>query len=226
MKNILVIAAHPDDEILGCGATMAKLAAGGANINIAIMAEGITARDIERNQQNRQNEIENLANIANESAKIVGANSIDLFSFPDNRMDSVDLLDIVKKIEELIEKYKPDTIFTHNATDVNIDHQIINQAVITATRPTPDQCVKTILSFEVASSTEWKTPYQFPANWFIDVSEFIIKKLDALKLYESEMRPFPHPRSLEAIEALAKWRGATIGVNYAEAFILERHLHK
>lgn len=222
MKNVLVVAAHPDDEILGCGATMAKLVAQGATVNVAIMAEGLTSRDDNRDASGKQEELSELAQTAHAAAKYIGADNLELFALPDNRMDSMDLLDVVKKVESLVEKYKPDTIFTHNATDVNIDHEIINRAVLTACRPIPGQCVKTILSFEVQSSTEWKTPYQFPATWFEDVSDFMDKKLEALKIYESEMRPFPHARSIEAVEALGKWRGSNIGSHYAEAFILER----
>jgi len=224
MKNVLVVAAHPDDEILGCGATIAKLAANGCNVNIAIMAEGLTSRDKNRNVTANKEELNELAQTAKKAAKFIGAKNLELLSLPDNRMDSMDLLDVVKEIESLKNKYKPDTIFTHNSTDVNIDHEIINRAVLTACRPVPGECVKTILSFEVQSSTEWKTPYQFPANWYEDVSDYMEMKLKALEIYESEMREFPHARSIEAVEALGKWRGSNIGCRYSEAFILERNI--
>ena len=142
-------------------------------------------------------------------------------------MDSFDRLDLIKRIEECIDLYKPEVVYVHHAGDVNVDHRRLHEAVVTACRPTPGHPVRRILSFEVASSTEWQPPGSasaFQPNWFVDISDHWQKKLEALKAYSSEMRPWPHARSLEAVEHLARWRGAQVGVEAAEAFCLLRQL--
>jgi LmbE family N-acetylglucosaminyl deacetylase len=225
--NILVIAAHPDDEVLGCGGTIAKHTQNGDQVHILILAEGATSRNTERDRQLFQAELSALGTAAHQASKILGVNSLSLHDFPDNRMDSCDLLDIIKTIEQAINQYQPQIVYTHHAGDVNIDHQLIHQATVTACRPIPHQTVQTLLFFAIPSSTEWQTSgsaLPFIPNWFVDISETLECKLKALKAYESEMRPYPHPRSLEAVEYLARWRGATIGVKAAEAFMLGRHL--
>lgn len=146
--------------------------------------------------------------------------------FPDNRMDRCDLLDIIKAIEPAIQEHAPQRIYTHYPGDVNIDHQRISEAVITAARSIPNHPTKTILFFEVSSSTEWQvSPVNatFRPNWFVDISHTLHLKQKALAAYASEMRAFPHPRSYSAVEYLAHWRGATAGVEAAEAFVLARH---
>jgi LmbE family N-acetylglucosaminyl deacetylase len=224
--NVLVIAAHPDDEVLGCGATMAKHAAAGDKVHVLIMAEGLTARDSTRDRGARTPELGKLAQSARAAAAALGAEPPTLLEFPDNRMDSVDLLDIVKAVEETVARVKPTVVYTHHGSDLNVDHRRVHEAVVTACRPVPGQPVKTLLFFEVASSTEWQaTGEAFAPNWFNDVSATMKKKLQALKCYESEMRPWPHARSLEALEALARWRGATAGCEAAEAFVLGRALN-
>lgn len=226
-KSILVIAAHPDDEVLGCGATIAQHAKAGDSIHIVILAEGVTSRDEQRDRLRRDEELSVLAKAAFMAKEILGAESLELHDFPDNRMDAVNLLDIVKVIEKHIGRYEPEIIYTHHAGDVNIDHRRIHEAVITACRPIPSQPVKTLLFYEVPSSTEWQTPafaQPFIPNWFVDISDTLADKMKALAAYHSEMRPWPHARSLEAVEHLARWRGATAGVEAAEAFVLGRNL--
>ncbi|NNJ91448.1 MAG: PIG-L family deacetylase, partial [Gammaproteobacteria bacterium] len=158
-------------------------------------------------------------------AKTLGIRAPEFHSYPDNRMDSVDLLDIVKNIEAMIDRVVPEIVYTHHASDVNIDHRIVHDAVITAVRPQPQHCVKKLLFFEVPSSTEWrpgKSMATFSPDYFVDISESVEHKLQALSCYEDEMREFPHPRSLEACLHLLKWRGATVGVQAAEAFEVGR----
>jgi len=225
--QILIIAAHPDDEVLGCGGTIAKHLQNGDEVHVLILAEGVTSRDEVRERESRAGELSQLAQAAQEAGRILGVKSVELYDFPDNRMDSVDLLDVVKVVERAIDKYKPDMVYTHHAGDVNIDHRIVHQAVVTACRPLPGRCVKTLLFFEVPSSTEWQTPGSAPAflpNYFVDISDCLDKKLQALKAYESEMRPWPHPRSFQAAEHLARWRGSMVGVEAAEGFVLGRKL--
>ncbi|AEG59497.1 PIG-L deacetylase family protein [Desulforamulus ruminis] len=226
-KKILVIAAHPDDEVLGCGATIAKHSMMGDAVHVAILAEGATSRGERYSRDKFSTELSELNQAAHNASQILGVSSLELFSFPDNRMDSLDRLDIIKKIENLIDKYKPLVVYTHHIGDVNIDHRRIHEAVVTACRPTPNHPVKTLLFFEVPSSTEWQLPGtapKFEPNWFEDVTDSLHIKIDALKEYRCEMRPWPHARSMEAVEYLARWRGASIGVKAAEAFILGRNI--
>jgi N-acetylglucosamine malate deacetylase 1 len=225
--TVLVIAAHPDDEVLGCGGAIAKHVQQGHMVHILILAEGATSRDEKRDRSHRESELYALASAAEQSGKILGAASVSLKDFPDNRMDGCELLDIVKVIESAIVQICPKIVYTHHNGDVNIDHRCVHEAVITACRPKPDNSVKTLLFFEVPSSTEWRPPgsaLSFSPNWFVDISETLALKLKALEAYNSEMCPYPHPRSMKAVEYLAKWRGSTVGVEAAEAFILGRNL--
>ncbi|MFH1644459.1 MAG: PIG-L family deacetylase [bacterium] len=228
MKNkVLVVTAHPDDEVLGCGGTIAKHHKNGDEVTVIILAEGLTSRDDKRNRDAKIKELSLLKKQSIEANKILGVNDLQFFDFPDNRMDSVDLLDVVKAIENCINKFKPNIVYTHHSGDVNIDHRIIHDAVVVACRPIPDHTVKTLLFFEVASSSEWQPNNSYPnfiPNWFVDISQTLDLKLKALKKYKSEMRKFPHPRSIKALECLANWRGASVGVDAAESFILGRLL--
>lgn len=230
MKTILVIAAHPDDEVLGCGGTMARHAAMGDSVHSIILAEGITSRDKERNRDLHSEEFTILRSAAQKANDILGVKQLKLFDFPDNRLDSMDRLDIVKVVEELINNIKPDIIYTHHIGDVNIDHRRIHEAVLTAVRPIPgNHHVEELLYFETASSTEWMTAGSAPAftpNWYVDIEKTLPLKLKALEAYEYEMREWPHARSIKALDYLAKWRGANIGVEAAEAFMLGRKIIK
>ena len=224
--NVLVVAAHPDDEVLGCGATIAKLARDGANVHIAILGEGITSRHADRAEADPA-ELDALHRHAREVAKLLGAKGVSLHQLPDNRFDTVPLLEVVKTIEALVAKHKPETIYTHHAGDLNVDHQITFRAVLTATRPFPGQSVRELLSFEVASSTEWtfqRLEPVFRPNVFTDITSTLELKLRAMERYESEAREFPHPRSRQALEAIARRWGSVAGVAAAEAFELVRSL--
>ena len=222
MKKVLIIAAHPDDEVLGCGGTVARLSKDGYNVYTLILGEGITSRDELRNREKREKEIMELKEEAEEANKFLGAKEVFFFDFPDNRFDTVPFLDIVKVIEKIKNKIKPDTIFTHCEKDLNIDHQITYKAVITATRPLKTETVKEIYSFEILSSTEWFFPVSFSPNVFFDISETIDVKLKAAKRYRTELKEYLHPRSLEAVKVNAKLWGIKAGLNYAEAFKLVR----
>ena len=225
--NILIIAAHPDDEVLGCGGSIAKWSKAGCKVHVLIMAEGVTSRDKTRIRAARKKELLELKKSAQEAGNILGVTSVRMLEFPDNRMDSVDLLDVIKAIEKVVDKLKPEVLISHHPGDLNIDHRIVNKAVMTACRPMPLNPVKRILAFEVASSTEWQTSaYTAPfiPNWFEDISETLNEKIKALKAYHSEMRKWPHARSIKAVKHQAKWRGASIGLDAAEAFILLREI--
>lgn len=220
-KTCLVVAAHPDDEVLGCGGTIARFAREGYDVNVLFMTDGVSARHVLGNESSIRRQAAEVA------ADILGVKAIFFGQFPDNRMDSVPLLDIVKLVEDQIELYQPIIVFTHHAGDLNIDHRLTNQAVLTACRPQPGHSVKTLLFYEVASSTEWQTPASglvFSPNWFVDISEFTELRFQALEAYCIEMRRWPHSRSISAIEHLMRYRGASVGVEAAEAFMLGRHI--
>lgn len=221
----LVIAAHPDDEVLGCGATIARLADEGWAVHVVIVAEGATSRNIVRDPAMHEQDLSELARCAEIANGILGGASIKLLSLPDNRMDGMELLDVVKIVEAEIELHKPDMVLTHHTGYVNVDHQVLHDAVITAYRPQPGHWVRTLLFFEVPSSTEWRpaaSGMQFAPDYFFDVTDFLDRKLAALNAYALEMRAFPHPRTIKAVEHLSGWRGATIGCAAAEAFMLGR----
>jgi len=217
-KTLFLIFAHPDDEVLGCGGTVARLVREGYKAYTLILGEGITSRDKSRNKDERLRELEELKDFATKANEILGVEGVFFGDFPDNRFDSVPLLDIIKKVEEVIEKIKPSVIFTHYEKDLNIDHQITYRAVITATRPMKGCPVKEIYSCEVLSSTEWNYPISFSPDVFFDISQTIEVKLKALKEYKGELRDFPHPRSLEAVKLNAKMWGVKTCLEYAEAF--------
>ena len=224
-KTILVVAAHPDDEVLGCGGSIAKWTASGNIVHILIMAEGATSRSSIRDREVKSEELSLLEKSANSAGKILGVASVKLLDFPDNRMDSLDRLDIIKAIEEEIKRLKPHTVVTYHCGDVNIDHRITHEAVVTACRPQPGHSVRLLLAFEVMSSTEWQPPgsnFVFQPNWFEDVVKTFDFKIKALDCYQSEMREWPHPRSLNNIKNLAQYRGSMVGCEFAEGFMLLR----
>lgn len=224
--NVLIVAAHPDDEVLGCGATIAKLAREGANVHIAILGEGLSSRFPDRTQVDPA-EFEALDNTLRDVTKLLGASGLSKYRLPDNSFDTLPLLEVVKKVEQLVSKHKPEVIYTHHGGDLNVDHQITFRAVLTATRPFPGQSVRELLSFEVPSSTEWtfqKLEPIFRPNVFVDVASTLELKLRAMERYESEVREFPHPRSRQALEAIARRWGSVAGVSAAEAFELIRTL--
>ena len=218
MKNILIIAAHPDDEILGCGGTIARLNKEGHTIYTLILGEGVTSRDDLRDIKKREKNILELKGEAKKANAILGVKEVFFHDFPDNRFDTISFLDIVKAIEKIKNKIKADIIFTHYEKDLNIDHQITYKAVITATRPIKGETVKEIYSFEIPSSTEWSYPLSFSPNVFYNISETMDIKLKALEEYKTELREYPHPRSLEGVKLTAKNWGMKVGLNYAEAF--------
>ncbi|MGG3887908.1 PIG-L deacetylase family protein [Metabacillus fastidiosus] len=230
MRKVLVIAAHPDDEVLGCGGSMARHVKEGAIVHSVILAEGITSREAKRNREAHREEFALLHQAAQRANDILGVHHLKLLDFPDNRMDSLDRLDIIKIIEELINEVKPNIIYTHHSGDVNIDHRRIHEAVVTAVRPIPgNHYVEELLFFETASSTEWMTPGSAPVfvpNWYVNIENTLALKLRALEAYAYEMREWPHARSTRALDYLAKWRGANIGVQAAEAFMLGRKIIK
>lgn len=225
MKTVLVVAAHPDDEILGVGATAARHVAEGDRVYALILGEGQTSRGAHREDIGRD-VVEQLHHNTMESAKAVGFSEVFFADFPDNRFDDVDLLDIVKAVEGKIQELKPQIIYTHYSGDLNIDHQCTARAVLTATRPMADCCVEEIYAFETLSSSEWNFDYSaqpaFCPNVFVDITDYYDKKEQAMNCYVSELCTFPHPRSLTGMDVLSRTRGMAAGMERAEAFMLIR----
>lgn len=218
--KILVIAAHPDDEVLGCGGTIAKLAGQGEEIHILILATGLASRvgfDLKRTPDGLKDHYKK----ARQAGVLLGAKNVNFAGFPDQKLDTLPLLEITQRIEAEIKTVQPRSIFTHHGGDLNMDHVIAFRATLTAARPTKESLVRAVYAYEVLSSTEWafnKFAPQFYPNLFYDITGTIDKKIQAMKMYKTETREYPHPRSSEAILALAKKRGSEIGMAAAEAF--------
>lgn len=219
-KTILVVAAHTDDEALGCGGTIARHVGQGDMVHLLFMTDGVGSREVVAKEADER------LSAAEQAANVLGVSSSTHLDFPDNSMDSVPLLDIVKKAEAVISKIAPDIIYTHHIGDLNIDHQIAHKVVLTACRPQPNFSVKAIYSFEVLSSTEWQTLSIAPflPNVFVDITDHLDTKILAIQAYREEMREVPHSRNFTHVELLAKHRGHTVGIDAAEAFMLVREI--
>lgn len=226
-KRILVVAAHPDDELLGLGATIHRLTSEfQCNARALILGEGITSRGLLRDTDDWTRELVIHKANMKKATEIVGYNSFAALDFPDNRFDSCDILDVIKTIEREIETFQPQIVFTHHGGDTNIDHQITSEAVTVATRPYPSQLVKTVISFETPSSTEWQAfnyKNYFKPNVFIQVFERDMEaKVKGMESYVYERRPFPHPRAPQSLMTYAQAHGCRVGYPLAEAFMLIR----
>jgi len=230
-SRILIVVAHPDDELLGLGATMNKLIKEFNVItHLVILGEGITSRSNNRDVDEWGKELEIHKKNILLAKDTIGYHSVSIYDFPDNRFDTVSLLDIVKVVESEKTKFNPDFIFTHHGGDLNIDHQITFQSVITSTRPMNTENVKSIITFETPSGTEWRPstdPYHFIPNLFVEVSEEnLLAKISGMENYEFEKRVFPHPRSPEALRIQAQRWGVSVGCHLAEAFCIVRDIYK
>lgn len=214
-KTVLVVAAHSDDEALGCGGTIARHVAEGDSVYAVFIADGVSSR------LGAGGEELSLRNQAAESARqILGISKNYFLGLPDNRLDSLPLIDVIQPLEKIISEVKPQIVYTHHHGDLNIDHRVTHQAVMTACRPAPGSSVKEIYTFQVLSSTEWNTPgiSSFTANCAVDITDYLSIKEAALQAYGVEMRPFPHSRSIENVMTLARYTGAVNGLMAAEAF--------
>lgn len=227
----MIMVAHPDDELLGPGASMHRLIREyGVKTHVVILGEGITSRADIRDTEKWQRELAVHRENIRQAQAAIGYHSVSIHDLPDNRFDSVDLLDIIKVIEKEKQDFQPEVIFTHHNGDVNIDHKRTFEAVITACRPMAHEQVKAIISFETPSGTEWipsTEPKQFIPNFYIAVSEENVNaKIKGMESYEFERRAFPHPRSPEALKLRANYWGMTVGVSYAEPFHVVRYVDK
>ncbi|TAK30030.1 MAG: PIG-L family deacetylase [Chloroflexota bacterium] len=223
MESILVVCAHPDDEVLGCGSTIARLARE-QEVHVVILGEGISSR-YDGRQSAPSAGLLRLREEASAVSRLLAAASVRFGDLPDNRFDELPLLDVVKRVERWVEEVQPHAVYTHHPGDLNMDHAVTFRAVLTATRPLVGCPVREVYAFEVPSSTEWAFQHlepPFRPNVFVDVTTTIETKIQAMQTYTSEARPFPHPRSPEALRAIAQRWGSVVGVSYAEAFELIR----
>ena len=224
MVNVAIIAAHPDDEVLGCGGVISRHTTAGDRVDILFLADGVSSR-----RDGKSDLVLERQKCAKNAADILGASPPMFLEFPDNQMDTIPFLEIVQKLESFLDLVEPNIIYTHHLEDLNIDHQITHRAVLTACRPLPDQCVREIYAFEVLSSTEWsvgRNKKNFSPTYHKEISSHIDVKLEALACYAEELKPFPHPRSNEAVLAQARLRGSEAGLLAAEGFEVIRRIER
>lgn len=211
--NILVIAAHPDDEVLGMGGTIKKLSKKNNKIKLCVITEGATA------QYNDDKMIEIRKKACLKSGKILGINDFEFFEFPDMKLDSIPQIDINIKLEKLIRKFKPQIVYTTPYNDLNKDHQKVYESTLVSTRPLKN-IVNQVLSYEIPGFT--KNPFQ--ASVYENITKEFSTKIKAFECYKSEIENFPHPRSIKSLESISMYRGVEAGFQKAEAFKLVRSL--
>lgn len=225
VRNVLIIVAHPDDEVLGMGGTIAKMHNSGDCISLLIVTDGSTAQY--RNCENLNHIIDNKKKETEKAAKVLGIDKIIYGELPDMQLDSIKHIKINEIIEKAISEIKPEVIFTHFYGDVNVDHQEVYKSVLVAARPTCEQCVKEIYLFDVPSSTEWSPQLPdtvFMPNYYVDISKSVDLKYKAMQAYEEELREFPHPRSIEYLKKVDLVAGLKVGVGAAETFMMIRKI--
>ena len=225
-ERILVIAAHPDDEVLGMGGTLAKFSARGAHLALLIVTDGSTSQY--RDSGHLDEILKEKKKETEESAKILGFEAIFYGQLPDMKLDTVPHIEINRTIENAIRSFSPTMVFTHISGDVNKDHRCVYESTLVACRPTAEQCVKRIALYSAPSSTEWNVQTAqsaFLPNWYVDISgEYAEKKYAAMNCYQTELRPYPHPRSIEYLKISDAAEGNRVGLLSAESFILLRAL--
>ena len=228
-KRVLVFAAHPDDEVLGCGGSIAYHRSRKDAVGVCYLSEGVSSRLSLKDFKDKtlwSKDLEKREQMAKNASKILDFEILNFLRLPNLRIKDLPLLDITKQLIKIINDYQPDTVYVNFPGDLNSDHSVMFEATYTALRPSNLHNVKNILCYEVLSSTEWSPNIykQFNPDTFINISNFFELKMKSIKAYEFEMRAAPHPRSNDVISSLAMLRGSQVGVKYAEAFINIRKL--
>ncbi len=213
--RILVIAAHPDDEVLGCGGTVALHSAAGDEVVSVILCEGESLRYGPEGVGQTDH--------ARAAARKLGVHDLRMLGFADQRLDTIPLTDVIAPLVRIVAEVRPRIVYCQHGGDVNRDHQLVFQATLVATRPT-EESIAAVYAFDTASSTEWAYPRTFLPDTWVDISSTLPVKIDAMSCYSSELRPYPHPRSLEALAARAKAWGNQCCLDAAEPFMTVRRI--
>ncbi len=220
MTRVLVVAAHPDDELLGLGATVARHVEAGDEVTAVIVSEGATSRYAEGADRA-------LRDAAHAAAAVLGVRDLRFLGMEDQRLDALPLLEVIRPVERICAELRPDVVYAHHWGDLNRDHRIVSEATMVACRPVGGAYPRRLLCFETPSSTEWSSPepsLQFVPTAFVDATTTIEKKLEAMACYATEVRPAPHPRALSSLRSRAQYWGQIVGKSYAEAFVLVREV--
>jgi len=218
MKKILIIAPHPDDEVLGCGGTIAKYRKKGDEVYLCIVTKAYTPDWSEEFLKNRPKEIE-------ESSRILGIKKTFFLDFPTVKLDTVPQKELNESILKVIKQINPQILYLPHIGDIHKDHRLVFEASLSMVRPSNNTSVKKIISYETLSETDQsKGLKEFTPNIYEDITNEFKTKIKAMKAYKSELKKYPHPRSLEMIEVLAKKRGSEAGIKFAEAFMLIREI--
>lgn len=213
MGRTLIVVAHPDDEVLGCGASMARWSQSGESIRVVVLADGVSSRSVQHES------IDDRRSAAVAALEKLGVSDLSLHDFPDQQLDTIPLLTLAGVVSQEVKEYAPHTVVTHSMRDLNLDHRLVAEATLVACRPEPQISVQRLLHCEVPSATGWRFGDEtFRPSLWVDVTQTVSLKRKALECYGDEIREWPHARSLPAIEALMKWRGASVGMEAAEAF--------
>jgi len=223
-KKVLIIVAHPDDESFGCGGLIKKLSKKKNNIFVVSFTNGVGSRN-----KTSVKKINNRKVASIKASKILGFKWLAQYDFPDNELDKISLLEIIKKIESHKKKINPHIVLTHNFTDLNIDHRLVAEATLTAFRPEPNQQLEELITFEVPSATDFrqlKNQKNFLPNYFVNIKDELKFKIKAIKTYKNEVKVAPHSRSLDGVKNLSKLRGNQSGLKNVEAFEIIRKIHK
>ncbi|GAB1405490.1 MAG: PIG-L family deacetylase [Lentimicrobiaceae bacterium] len=216
--NILIIAPHPDDEVLGCGGIIARYASMGKNVYALIMSRGVPHLYSDERVANVRKE-------AIDAHKILGVTKTRFLDFPAPEFDLVSMSEVARAIEKILHEWQIHTLFLPHKGDIHNDHSVVFKAAMVAARPINSCPVKEIYCFETLSETEWAHPFSndvFIPNFFVDVTPFFAKKIEAMQCFKSQLREYPSSRSLDALEALSKYRGSTVSCHHAEAFMVIR----
>lgn len=224
-KKILVIAAHPDDEVLGMGGTIAKMAKEGHQVDLLIVTDGSSSQY--RDADNLQEIIEAKKLETRRCADVLGIKDIYYGGLPDMKLDCTPHIDINQALEQVIDKVQPDTVFTHFWGDVNCDHQNVYKSTLVAVRPILGQVVRELYCYRVPSSTEWtpnKADTMFMPNVFVNITDVASVKYKAFSMYSTELRDYPHPRSVQYLQESDKAAGLKVGMLAAEEFVLLRKM--
>jgi LmbE family N-acetylglucosaminyl deacetylase len=225
--NVTVIAAHPDDEVLGMGGTLARHRDEGDAVRILFLSDGVTGRDVVYDPARRAGEIAARRKAAEDCAALIGVAAVEFEDYPNLRMDRESLLDVTQRIEGRLERWETDIVYTHHASDTNIDHRVVFDATLVACRPVPGRRIASIRCFEVGSSTDYSVPslgHPFEPNLFIDIGRYIETRRRMIRNYDFEMRAAPFPRSQEILDARSTLRGSQVGLAAAEAFMEIRRI--